>query len=162
MCGQLVPLMKLKAASKFRQLLQILDTSGVTRKEQKNKEDPVTELDGPVLDRTCNKICDSCRTSILKGNVPSNALANGLWIGEVPEELSSLRFVERLLIARVRSNVCFVRVASGSHKMISHVMAFESPVQKIYHALPPPREDLDDVLAILFTGPIKPRKEDYI
>ena len=100
-CGQLVPLMKLKVLSKFKRLLQILEVSGVTCKERKNTEDPVTELDGPVLDQTCDKICDSCRTSILKGNVPSNALANGLWIGEVPEELSSLRFVERLLIARV-------------------------------------------------------------
>jgi Helitron helicase-like domain at N-terminus len=37
-----------------------------------------------------------------------------------------------------------------------HVIAFESPVAKVYNTLPPPIEDLDEVLAVLFTGPCKP------
>ena len=45
--------------------------------------------------------------------------------------------------------------------MASHVIAFESPVPKIYHRLPPPVEHLDEVLAILFTGPCKPTEEEY-
>jgi hypothetical protein len=45
--------------------------------------------------------------------------------------------------------------------MASHVIAFESPVPKLYHSLPPPLEDLDDVLAILFTGPCKPTEDDF-
>ncbi|KAK0435841.1 hypothetical protein EV421DRAFT_1892486 [Armillaria borealis] len=44
--------------------------------------------------------------------------------------------------------------------MISHVISFESPIAKVYDILPPPREDLDEVLAILFTGPSKPTEED--
>lgn len=44
----------------------------------------------------------------------------------------------------------------GMQKMKANVIAFESPVAKVYHELPPPREDLDDILAILFTGPCKP------
>ena len=40
--------------------------------------------------------------------------------------------------------------------MASYVIAFESPVPKIYQKLPPPIEDLDEVLAILFTGPCAP------
>ncbi|KAF9458818.1 hypothetical protein BDZ94DRAFT_1172861, partial [Collybia nuda] len=39
-------------------------------------------------------------------------------------------------------------------------MAFESPVTKVYNVLPPPREDLDEVLAILFTGPCQPSPDD--
>ena len=40
-------------------------------------------------------------------------------------------------------------------------MAFQAPIPKLYHALPPPVEDLDDVLAILFTGPAKPTQKDF-
>ena len=96
------------------------------------------------------------------GKVPHYALANGLWLGAVPNVLSSLSYIERLLVARVRVNSCFIRVASsGLRKMASHVIAFESPVPKLYQSLPPPVEDLDEVLAILFTGPCKPSEKEF-
>jgi hypothetical protein len=80
----------------------------------------------------------------------------------VPEELLCLSYVEKMLVARVRVNSSFVCVASsGLRKMASHVIAFESPVVKIYEQLPPPVEDLDDVLAILFTGPCKPTEKEF-
>jgi len=70
--------------------------------------------------------------------------------------------MEWLLIARIRINSCFIRVvASGLRRMTSHVIAFESPVPKIYHRLPPPIEDLEEMLAILFTGPCLPTEKDY-
>ncbi|TFK60401.1 hypothetical protein BDN72DRAFT_752984, partial [Pluteus cervinus] len=45
--------------------------------------------------------------------------------------------------------------------MISHAIAFEAPTARLYQELPPPREDMDDVLAILFTGPAQPTDEDF-
>ncbi|KAK0216367.1 hypothetical protein IW262DRAFT_1299592 [Armillaria fumosa] len=105
-------------------------------------------------------------SDVCKGKVPKRALANNLWIGEVPEVLSQLSFVERILVARVHHSCCFVRVAVAGHpglgarKMISHVVAFESPVSKVYDVLPPPREELDKVLAVMFTGPTLPTKEE--
>ncbi|KAG6881866.1 hypothetical protein C0992_013289 [Termitomyces sp. T32_za158] len=44
--------------------------------------------------------------------------------------------------------------------MKAHVIAFESPVQKVFDILPPPREEMNDVLAILFTGPSMPTPKD--
>ncbi|KAF8220246.1 hypothetical protein L208DRAFT_1334961 [Tricholoma matsutake] len=44
--------------------------------------------------------------------------------------------------------------------MDSHVIAFKSPVPKVYYQLPPHMEDLDEVLAILFTGPCKPTEKE--
>ena len=35
------------------------------------------------------------------GKVPKFALARGLWLGEIPEELQQLSFAEKLLIGRV-------------------------------------------------------------
>jgi hypothetical protein len=46
-------------------------------------------------------------------------------------------------------------------KMVAHAIAFETPVARVYHSLPPPVEDLDEVLAILFTGPCKPTSSEY-
>jgi len=161
-CGQLTPSSKLTRLKSVKQCLRILQTQGVTRVERKHSSKPIHEFKGPVLDYKCNRICDNCRKHLRKGNVPRNALANGLWIGAVPDELSGLKFMERLLIARIRINSCFVRVAaSGLRRMTSHVIAFESLVPKIYHRLPPPVEDLEEMLAILFTGPCLPTEKDY-
>ncbi|KAG6912401.1 hypothetical protein DXG01_014867, partial [Tephrocybe rancida] len=60
------------------------DTCGITRAERQKPSDPVGPLKGPVIDRHYDK----------------NALANGLWVGEVPGALNDLSFAERLLIAR--------------------------------------------------------------
>ena len=161
-CGLLSPLSTLKPLKSVENQLHVLELCGVTRSERLSAMDPVGDVSGPVLSKSCDQICDSCRSSVRDYKVPRNALATGLWVGDVPPVLSDLRFVERLLVAKVRHNVCFVKVASGQRKLISHAVAFESPVHKIYTKLPPPREDMDDVLAILFTGPVRPMKEQYL
>ncbi len=152
----------------MKRFLHILENPSATRKERYCETDPVTHLDGPVLDMSTDFIWLSCHASVRKGIVPLNALCNGLWLGSVPKVLSELSFVERLLVSHIQHNSCFVKVAMassgypelGSRKMISHVISFESPLAKIYDILPPPKKDIDEVLAILFTGPNKPTEED--
>ena len=161
MCGELVPLSQLSRLKAIKNLLGILSAPGVTRIERKSASQKIAEFRGPVLDYRCDKVCDNCRKVIRKGKVPPLALVNNLWLGEVPKVLSELNYVERLLVARIRHNCCFVKVASsGLKKMTAHVITFESPLPKVYHILPPPVEDMDDVLAILFTGPSKPTEQD--
>lgn len=135
--------------------------------ERTDLSQTIQEYKGPVLDYTCNQVCDKCRKCIRNGQVPRLALVNNLWLGTVPKELSVLNWVEKVLVSRVRHNACFVRIACGlpdgfgPPKMICHVVAFEAPVPKIYAALPPPIDELDEVLAILFTGPCKPTTDDF-
>lgn len=74
-----------------------------------------------------------------------NALANGLWVGEVPQVLKGLSYAEECLIARVRSNRCVVRVSSGQKKMMANAISFPCPTVKVYQLLPPPKEDLEEV-----------------
>ena len=88
------------------------------------------------------------------------ALANGLWLGQVPSQLQGLSYAEQLLISRVRRNKCLVKVSSGMHKMKANVIAFKNPMPKIYQRLPPPVEDLDEVLAFVYTGPCRPSPEE--
>ena len=105
-------------------------------------------------------ICKKCHKSISAEKRPLLSLANGIWIGEVPSELSDLSFAEQLLIARVRHNTCIVRVSSGMHKMIANAIVFENPTPKIYDILPPSLDELDEVLAFIYTGPCSPTKSD--
>jgi hypothetical protein len=53
------------------------------------------------------------------------------------------------------------QVSSGLKKLGIHVVAFESPVPKIYSCLPPPVGEVDQVLAIMFTGPSQPAGKDF-
>ena len=159
-CGLLVSVSQLTRLKAVKNYLHVLQVPGITKIERSENSQPIREFKGPVLDYTCNRICDSCRQHVRKGKVPRHALASGLWLGAV---LSCLTYVERLLIACVRVNSSFIRVASsGLRKMASHVIVFESPVPKLYQCLPPPVEDLDEVLAILFTGPCKPTEKEFV
>jgi hypothetical protein len=160
-CGLLTLKTKLSPLRHVRNMLGILDSPGLTRTERLDIQEKVSEIQGPVIDKTCSCICNSCREKIRVGCVPKNALANGLWIGEVPNVLKELTYVEQLLVRRVRLNGCFVRVSTGMRKMVAHAIAFESPVAKVYDKLPPPQSEMGDVLVILFSGPNKPTKEDW-
>ena len=160
-CGELKPDRELSRLKGIKNMLSVLETPGVTRVERKTSSSLVKGYTGPVLDYACSRVCEGCRASIRKNKVPRLALANNLWIGEVPKELKNLRYVEKILVAKVRHTCAYVKVASGMRKMKANVVAFESPVPKIYAMLPPPREDIDEVLAILFTGPSKPTPEDF-
>ena len=89
------------------------------------------------------------------------ALANDLWIGNVPEELQGLTYAEKLLIARVRHNRCVIRVTGGVHKMKANAITFANPTPKVYNVLPPPLEEMDEVLAFIYTGPCRPTLDDF-
>ena len=95
-CGRLYSLKQLTRLKAVKNLLAVLYASGVTRIEHSKAAQPVHEFKGPVLDHKCNQICDDCRQQLRKGKVPRYALANGLWLGAVPQEISCLTFVERM------------------------------------------------------------------
>jgi hypothetical protein len=120
-CGELVPVPRLSRLKAIKNMLSVLAAPGVTRIERKSASQKISEFRGPVLDYRCDKVCDNCRKCIRKGIVPRLALANNLWLGEVPKVLHDLNYVECLLVARIHHNCCFVKVASsGLKKMTAH------------------------------------------
>jgi hypothetical protein len=162
-CGQLTvmsDLIKIKDAECDFNILE-RNGAGVTRKERFSENDPVEEMDGPVIDHQCTSICNICNTSLMKGTIPDMALANDLWIGNVPDELKGLTYAEKLLVARVRHNRCVIRVESDMHKMTANAITFANPMPKVYRELPPPLEELDEVLAFIYTGPCRPTADDF-
>ncbi|KAI0741508.1 hypothetical protein C8Q80DRAFT_1050484, partial [Daedaleopsis nitida] len=87
---------------------------------------------------------------------------NGLWIGDVPEALKELSWTEKMIISRVKHNLCIVKVhVSGMSKMKANVVSHSLPMPKIYRALPPPRDELDQVLAFLYIGPNVPTLKEF-
>lgn len=135
-------------------------SSGCTRQERKNAKEPVQEIEGPVVDRNCCLVCPSCFKYLKNKKLPPKALANGLWLGEVPEQLKGLTWAEKTLVARVRVNRFIIKVSKGQYKMRANVVAYQHPTPKLYKSLPPPLSDIDEVMCILFVGPCDPTTED--
>ncbi|KIL57946.1 hypothetical protein M378DRAFT_15905 [Amanita muscaria Koide BX008] len=160
-CGQLTPLKHLSKLKSVKNILHVLEAPGSSRQERHCETVCIKEFP-VVIDHSCVHICNPCRAALRQGKVPKYALAKGLWIGAVPEELSALRFVERMLVARVRHSCCAIRIASGMRKMKANAIAFRSPLPKVYDMLPPPKEDIEDILAIMFTGPCSPTAADFL
>ena len=159
-CGKLTPICEMEELSEVENI-NLLKIDGVTRKARSKTSDPVIELKGPVLASYCNKVCHTCVDSLDDNKMPTLGLANGLWIGNIPAELQDLTYAEQLLIARVCHYRCIVKVSSGMFKMHANAISFSNPMPKIYNVLPPPIEEMDEVLAFIYTGPCKPTKADF-
>src|SRR6266567_8887681 len=160
-CGKLTLLTELQKLSELDLNLDVLTQQNITQIERKASDDDFEDINGPIFEKDLDNICNSCYKSISKGKIPLLALANGKWIGKVPEELQNLSYAEQLLVARVRHNRCIVRVSSGMQKMKANAISFANPTPKIYNILPPPLEEMDNILAFIYTGPCKPTKSDF-
>jgi hypothetical protein len=159
-CGQLVVMTKLIELTDLKCSLDPLVRKGVTRLPRSSMDDPIQEIDGPIIDVNCKHICHECVSFLEKKVMPPMALANGLWVGNVPKELSDLTFVERLLVSRIRSNRCIVHVLKGGWKMRANAIMFPTPIPKLCNILPPSIEELDEVIAFMFTGIAQPTADD--
>jgi len=122
-CGKLTKAKELIELSTLDFNLDVLNASGITADNIENEVVLIDELDS---------ICLKCHKFISKEKRQQLSLANGLWVGKVPEELSNLSYAEQLLIARVRHSRCIVRVSSGMHKMQANAITFSNPTPKIY------------------------------
>ncbi|KAH7906035.1 hypothetical protein BJ138DRAFT_969695, partial [Hygrophoropsis aurantiaca] len=63
---------------------------GLTRKVRSSVLDPIENIPGPVIDDRCSHVCSKCLSALRMGKTPTLSLANGLWIGEVPDQLKGL------------------------------------------------------------------------
>lgn len=110
------------------------------------------------------EVCSTCHGAVKKRKrLPVVSLANGLCMGDVPPELQDLNFMERTMIALYRHNICVLNVNSTRNeqrRMKANAVIFSQPIQKVRAVLPPPPEELDDCVLVLFTGPCKPTEQD--
>jgi hypothetical protein len=121
--------------------VNLLKSDGVTRKARCKSTDPAKELRGPILAPGFSRVCPICVEYLDKKNAYF-ALANGLWVGDIPHELQDLTYAEQLLIARVCHNRCIIKGLSGMSKMRANAISLSNPVPKIYNVLLPPIEEI--------------------
>ena len=159
-CGQLCLIKNMHSREQVHVDLSPLHSS-FTRVERTASNQPITSLSGPILAPGCSHICSECLSSLKIGNKPPKSLANGFWLGTIPDVLKKLTFAEKVLVSRIRHNRCLVKVSSGRAKMIANVVMYSNPTAVVYNVLPPPLKDLDDVLAFLFVGSAPPTMQDF-
>ncbi|KAF6753995.1 hypothetical protein DFP72DRAFT_813347, partial [Ephemerocybe angulata] len=131
-CGLLTKVTELTPLDSIGCSLDPLLEPGLARLERSDPNSPVSYQSGPIVDPSLNAVCSYCISALSRDRRPVNALANGLWVGAVPEALACLTYAEQCLVARVRTNRCVVRVSSGHSKMTANAISFACPTVKVY------------------------------
>jgi hypothetical protein len=159
-CGRLSPINNMAFLNEKNYDLDVISPGDIGRYERLYESDPIISLKGPILAENCKHVCLTCQSFLEKAKMPPDSLANSFWIGSIPLVLQNLTFAEKMLISKIRHNKCLVRVSSGRAKMTANVIMFSNPTVKVYHALPPSRREISEILAFVFQGPIQPTETD--
>ncbi|OBZ71286.1 hypothetical protein A0H81_08558 [Grifola frondosa] len=106
-------------------------------------------------------VCTTCAAALCHQRLPKEALANGLWIGDVPHELAQLNFMEQLLVTRVWHNYFVTQVTKGQRKLCANAVVFSQPTAKVVSVLPPCRAEMDECMAVIFLGCSLPTTADF-
>ena len=114
-------------------------------------------------------LCDSCCVSLNAGRLPALAIANRLFIGEVPDELKDLTTVEESMIGLCRACAIIVQLKdglSGSYRddqasasganlqraLRGHVIVHPQRPDIVSEILPPSIEDIVAPICVVYTG----------
>ncbi|KIK53609.1 hypothetical protein GYMLUDRAFT_135017, partial [Collybiopsis luxurians FD-317 M1] len=131
-CGQLTLKSSLLTTYGIQDNLSILSNPFVARKERHTDDNPIEFILDPIFAEDCSLVCRSCYDSVANGKLPKYALANGQWIGPVPNELKGLTWMEQLCISHVHHNYCVARLAKGGTKLVANAVMFSNPSTEIY------------------------------
>ena len=117
------------------------------------------------------RVCSTCASSLRQGKIPSLALTNGMWIGDIPLELQVLTLPERILVAIFFPAAYIVKLypqkkgarswANGSSLhcgLRGNVSTYPLNTDQISHmvgdsCMPPPASVLTVTIGVTFVGP---------
>ena len=114
-------------------------------------------------------LCGACKSSLLKGKTPDLALANNMYLGDVPPELSGLSVVEEAMIARCRAKSWIVHLQetestvgclpNSQRGMCGHIIVYPQEPERAMNILPPSIDDVVTPIYVIFVGSSMPSKE---
>ena len=114
------------------------------------------------------RFCKPCDGSVQRGHLPKFALANHLFLGDIPDELRGLTVVEENMIALTRLK-CMILQLKEDRKETSgflsqraytgHTIYFHQNIQALANVLPPPIEEIIGHVCVLFVGSHKPTQQ---
>jgi len=114
------------------------------------------------------ELCTMCSRTLHRGSLPKHALANRLYVGAVPDELSDLTMVEESMIARARAKSWIVKLQeqdadsaspTSQRALKGHTIIFPQQPDKLTDVLPPPLDETLSFICVIFVGSSKPSKE---
>lgn len=103
-------------------------------------------------------LCHLCALSVVNDSfrsIPVRSYANGLWIGDVPDELRGLTFLEEQCIARARAAKCMYKLSIGpSGQMAAHGNVYILPQNShsFVAAMPVPLFRIRDEICVILVG----------
>ncbi|KAJ6457297.1 hypothetical protein C8R45DRAFT_775740, partial [Mycena sanguinolenta] len=87
--------------------------------------------------------------------LPLRSYANGLWIGNVPDELRDLTFLEKQCIARARATKCMYKLTLGPAGQLAvrgNVCILPQDTTSFLSAIPVPLFKLRDEICVILVG----------
>ncbi|KAJ3551346.1 hypothetical protein NM688_g4757 [Phlebia brevispora] len=116
------------------------------------------------------QVCKTCHGELRANRVPHLALANKMFLGEVPPELKDLTEIEEAVIARCRAKCCIVKIGDdGVYKrrelptmqraLRGNIIEFPQKPGALARALPPPVDEIVSFVCVIFTGHEEPTKQ---
>ena len=118
----------------------------------------------PQSDVDC-RMCHECWLSVSKGKIAKFSPANGMWIGDIPDQLRGLTIPEQKLISLYRHNSCIIKLHSPWHSpstaqsaLKGNCITFPQNVSNIATSLPLSPNELCSSIKIIFIGSSKPSR----
>ena len=132
----------------------LLDPAGIHTKEDGS---------GSLL-----SFCSDCYACILKSKMPPLALANHMFLGDIPAELQGLTIVEEAMIARCRAKSWVIQLQAKSdstclpntqHGLKGHTIVYPQQPQGLAHILPLSLPEICTSICIIFVGSQRPSNQ---
>jgi hypothetical protein len=108
------------------------------------------------------RLCDPCHKSIIAGRKPDASLSNFRWIGDQPEELRDLSWLEELLIARAHLVGRIVRLeerkATSYFSLKGHTILLPQDTTRLLDLLPMPLSALPEIVRVVWASLESPNR----
>ena len=111
------------------------------------------------------RMCHECWLTISKGKISKFSPANGMWLGDVPDQLKGLTIPEQKLISLYRHNSCIIKLHSPWHlpntaqpALKGNCITFPQDLSNIATSLPLSPNELSESIKIIFIGSSMPSR----
>jgi len=134
-------------------------------------QDVLLEPAGVTVDENGNVqllLCSQCHSALKPDKIPPLSLANGTFLGPIPDELKDLTVIEEAMIARCWAKCWIVQLKEENPTIVApdsqrgfrgHIIIYPQRPSEIAKLLPPNLTDIITPVCVLFVGSTPPSAE---
>ena len=110
-------------------------------------------------------VCEECLNPLKRKTVPRHALANGLYVGELPEHLKNISWIEEQICALARTGPIEYHLYGSDSKeqpflARGNVCVHPQPTVSTANILPLLPQDINEMIAVIFTSSLNKMPEN--